>query len=57
MVTDAGQLRETFRTALVGWDSQAFTLGKHPKKHFKRCINIPEIDFMNDNTLQSNETQ
>lgn len=54
MVTDAGQLCKTFWTALVGWDSQAFTLGKHPEKHFKRCISIPEIAFKNENTLQRN---
>lgn len=57
MVTDAGQLCKTFWTALVGWDSQAFTLGKHPEKHFKRCISISEIAFKNENTLQRNVYQ
>lgn len=53
MVTDAGQLCKTFWTALVGWDSQAFTLGKHPEKHFKMCISTSEIAFKNENTLLS----
>lgn len=36
MVADTRRRCETFRTTLVGWDSQAFTLGKHPVE----CISI-----------------
>lgn len=54
MLTDPGQLCKTFRTALVEWDSQAFTLGKHPEKHLKRCINILE-NYLSE--LRSKETE
>lgn len=54
MLTDPGQLCKTFRTALVEWDSQAFTLGKHPEKHLKRCINILE-NYLSE--LGSKETE